>query len=470
MMFSSARIYNNPMTTYSGPSLRSVFHYMMGTPPQESQIYGILKNSVENTAQNREILLWGDPVPISFALMTAYTVSLGMKPKSQNKQAIEIINGFNDRINHGNQTIEDLYTHSYTDMASQYGSYWRILHDRDMEYGVDIARLDTLTLTKRREDRKGWEALVQRAPESIERYYSKAAFYNHLKNRAAMVNPTGYGQDDHEEGPHEAMERFVVIPNEPDILLEFEFFRRPLIAPVLDYLIYKRWILWFMRNYSERFWSPNRIGFVGDPAGGMMPDDPEVMKKQRDDLLDGLVQLRTFGAMATAGYNRIEELGKNTAKSSQVYVDFINLLDKQTMYALGGSMGQRDASGNELATSRTLQEGWLRFVLGIRARYARRLKRFYRKVLLPANGIKLGYNELKLVFSPVNMTGTLDLVKAIREAQDGMLFENVNEPRSILAEIWEQIDDVDSTAAERMRNDYMELYKPNVPQPNQATA
>ncbi|PNX48822.1 MAG: hypothetical protein BV459_01520 [Thermoplasmata archaeon M11B2D] len=447
-----------------------MFEYILSTPPAESQIYGLLKNSIKDTAQNREILLWGDPVPISFALQTAYTVSQGMKPKSSNKQAIEIINGFNDRINHGNQTIEDAFTHSYTDMCSQYGSYWRILHDNDMEYKIDLARLDPLTLTRRKESRKGWEAIVQRGVEDVHRFYSKEAFYAHLKENASQVGFGGYGMDDHEEGYHMSTERLVVIPNEPDILLEFEFFKRPLIAPVLDYLLYKRWILWFMRNYSERFWSPNRIGFVGDPQGGMMPNDPEEMKKQRDDLLGGLVQLRAFGAMATAGYNRVEELGKNTAKSSQVYVDFINLLDKQTMYSLGGSMGQRDASGNELATSRILQEGWLRFVLGIRSRYARRLKRFYRNVLLPANGIRLPYKDLKLVFSPINLTETLDLVRAIREAQDGILFENVNEPRAILAEIWEQIDEVDSTAANRMKNDYMELYKKNVPQSNQAFA
>jgi hypothetical protein len=442
----------------------------MKTPPTESQIYGILKNSVKNTAGNREILLWGDPVPISFAQMTAYTVSQGMKPKSSNGQAIETINEFNDRINNGNQTIEDLFTHSYTDMTSQYGSYWRILHDRDMEYGIDIGRLDPLTLTKRKESRRGWEAVMQRGYEDVERFYSQAAWYNHLKERAAQMSATGHGQDDRDEGLSPAKERMVVIPNKPDILLEFEFFKRPLIAPVLDYLLYKRWILWFMRNYSERFWSPNRIGFVGDPQSGMFPNDPGQMKSQRDDLLGGLVQLRAFGAMATAGYNRVEELGKNTAKSSQVYVDFINLLDKQTMYALGGSMGQRDASGNELATSRALQEGWLRFVLGIRARYSRRLKRFYRKVLLPANGISLAYNDLKLVYSPINLTETLDLVRAIREAQDGVLFKDVNEPRAIMAEIWEQIDEVDSATADRMKNDYMELYKPNVPQQNQATA
>lgn len=133
-------------------------------------------------------------------------------------------------------------------------------------------------------------------------------------------------------------------------------------------------------------------------------------------------------------------------------------------------MGQRDASGNELATSRILQEGWLRFILGIRARYARRLKRFYRKVLLPANGITLAYNDLKLVFSPVNLTATYDLVRAIREAQDGMLFKDVNEPRAIMAEIWEQIDDVDDTIAARMKSDYMELNKKNVPIPGQNKA
>jgi hypothetical protein len=219
-----------------------------------------------------------------------------------------------------------------------------------------------------------------------------------------------------------------------------------------------------MRKYSERFWSPFRVGYVGDPKT-YMPTDPEDFKFQRDDLLNSLVYMKNFGSMATAGYNRIEEMGAKTASSSLVYPEYINTINEEIMFALCGSMGQRTAKGNELASGRILEHGFLNHCKAMRGQYRRYLSDFYRNVLLPLNHIKTTTKKLEITFSPIQEEKIFDLVRAVGEANKQCFFKDVNEPREILSSIWDGIGDVDKATATKMRADYMELNKKNAPQP-----
>ena len=458
-MFSSSKVYRNPTTTYNAPVLVDILNQTLRMGSEHQQIFEIFRNLVPDNKNNRAILFWKDPVPVSFSYIEAYTIiGNGIKEvcddPGQREKVHEVIQAFNDRINAQRQTIDDVFTRVTTDNNQHGSSVWRILYTDDSEVNLDLARIDPLTFDKRMDDKKGWECFVQ-APRVVHgTYASKNAFYNAMKlptNIGILPGGTTYPMS-------MVMPNRIVVPNEPEYVLEFEFYERPPISTVLDGLLYKQWILWYMKMYSDRYWSPFKVGYVGDPKT-IFPDDPVMMAKQRDDLLSSLLHMRNFGAMATAGYNRVEEMGKNSAASSEVYPGFVNLIDKQTMYALSGSMGQRDASGNELAVSRTIEQGWLRHNMGLRTRFSRALTDFYVNRLLPANGIKLSRQQLHLSFSPMETPKLVDLMTAIEKGMKSSVFKDVNEPRALLHEIWDNIAEVDEATAAKLNKDFMEMNK-----------
>ena len=450
-MYSLNRIYRNPNSSYNAPALVEILNQVLRMGSENQQIYEVLSKSIPDTKNNRAVLFWRDPVPVSFSYIEAYTIiGNGMKvvcdDPGQRKNVLECIDAFNSRINAQRQTIDDVFTRTTTDNNIFASSLWRILYTDDSEVGLDLARVDQLTIDKASDDKKGWECFVQKPYTINGTYASKNAFYNAMKSWPAV--------------PSTAMilSPKIVIPNEPEYVLEFEFYERPPISTVLDVLLYKQFILWYMKMYSDRYWSPFKVGYVGDPKT-IFPEDPTQMSQQQEDLLLSLINMRTSGAMATAGYNRIEELGKNSAASSEIYPTFVDHLDKQTMYALSGSMGQRDASGSELAVSRTIEAGWLRQNMGKRTRYRRAWEDFYINRLLPTNDIRMSHQQLHLSFSPMETPKLVDLMNAISLGIKSCVFKNRAEPRAVLHEIWDNIGDLDDAMEKKLEKDFMDLNK-----------
>lgn len=450
-MYSLNRIYRNPNSSYNAPALVEILNQVLRMGSENQQIFEVLSKSIPDTKNNRAVLFWRDPVPVSFSYIEAYTIiGNGLKvvcdDPGQRTNTLECINSFNSCINAQRQTVDDVFTRTTTDNNIFASSVWRILYTDDSDVGLDLSRVDQLTIDKAMDDKKGWECFVQKPYTINGTYASKNAFYNSMKawpavpSTAMMLSPK------------------IVIPNEPEYVMEFEFYERPPISTVLDVLLYKQFILWYMKMYSDRYWSPFKVGYVGDPKT-IFPEDPTQMSNQQEDLLMAMINMRNAGAMATAGYNRIEELGKNSAASSEIYPSFVDHLDKQTMYALSGSMGQRDASGSELAVSRTIEAGWLRQNMGKRTRYRRAWEDFYINRLLANNGIKMSHQQLHLSFSPMETPKLVDLMGAISSGIKSCVFKDVNEPRAVLHEIWDNIAEVDDAMAKKLNSDFMELNK-----------
>jgi hypothetical protein len=100
------------------------------------------------------------------------------------------------------------------------------------------------------------------------------------------------------------------------------------------------------------------------------------------------------------------------------------------MYTIFGSMGQRDAGGSELATARELQEGWLRFIKGIRRMYELLLTNFFAYCLLPYHSINdVKPHEIEIDFSPLRLESTQDLMQSIKIGAEVGLWKDTNEMR-----------------------------------------
>jgi len=195
---------------------------------------------ISPTSDNREYAFWNDSVSQSFAIMTAALITGdGLKIRSSNSRAKDLIKEFNENINVNGHSIDDYITRTWIDELVHGNDFWRVAIDKDYETKVDIQRLDPKTLVLLRDNKYGWTKLIQRVP-NYKSYKSKRSFY-----RNASLN-------DYKINTYNAHAREIHIPDEPDVILRNSFFMRPPIAAATHYIVYKRFIMYFMRKYSQR--------------------------------------------------------------------------------------------------------------------------------------------------------------------------------------------------------------------------
>lgn len=387
---------------------------------------------VRNTQDNREYCFWSDSISQSFAYITAATIlGSGLRITCKNQKALDIINGWNREININRKGIEDWVTSTWIDEIVHGHSYWRIELTREHPYGVDIQRLDPKTITKKKDPKYGWVKFIQQVAD-YKSYRSKASFYA----RAGLYN------DLDQIGTYSWRTRAIHIQDEPDVLLRTGFFIQPPIASALHYITYKRYILYFMRKFSQKFWTPFILFLVGDPRTNYYPENPEDMQEQIDDVAEVVPKIVNFGGLVLPGNVRTEELGKNTARASDFYVRVLEALDKQIMWAMYGSMGLRDSSGNELSTQRGVMEGWYQFIQGIRRKYKVALENFYVRCLLPANNVKIQLADLDVGFPPLKVEASEEYMRAVQLGRATGMFKDRNELRKAGQTVWNWLEEL----------------------------
>lgn len=396
-------------------------------PDLKKLYYTMIKPSPSNC----EFAFWNDSISQSFSYITAATIiGDGLRIRSTNEEAQEIIKDFNLEINVAKQSIEDYITHSWIDEVVFGGSFWRVLEQDELKYGIDIARIDPKTLTLRKDPNYGWRKYIQKVP-NFKEFRSKAQFYRKASTRDEL-NLT-YTQSARE----------VHIPDEPNALLRTKFFLKPPIASALHYITYKRWIAYFMRKYSQKHWAPFIIALVGDPKTNYFPADESDMKEKIDYVAEIIPNITNFGGVALPGDTDIKTLDSGTARSADIYVKYMEAMDKQIMMSIFASMGIREASGVEKATQSNLLESFLMFIKGIRRKYEINLERFYVNCLLPKNGIHITMDEMDIDWSPLRLESSLELMKAIQIGVQTGMFRDRNEVRKAGQTVYNWLEKID---------------------------
>lgn len=367
---------------------------------------------------NREYCFWHSSVARSMCTITSATIfGDGLRVRCTNNEAKRVINGWNKEINVNGKSIEDYYDSSWIDEINHAGSFWRVDTFKDLAYKLDIQRLDPKTITKVKDPKYAWQKYVQQIG-NYKAYRSKASFYANA-NKYDNLYDSRYPYSDRE----------IHIPDEPSVLLRTSFFIRPPIAAVAQYIAYKKFILYFMRKYSQRLWTPFILLLAGDPKTNYYPDEGEDMQDAIDDLAEIIPEMVSFGGAALPGNTQIYEVGKGSARNSEVFIHYMEALDKQIMMGIFASMALREASGSELSTSRQLREGFNQFLKGMRRRYANRLTRFYVKALLPAHRIKISMEDIEMDYSPLVSDSAADAMNAVQIGVDTGMFKDRNELR-----------------------------------------
>lgn len=382
------------------------------------------------TADNREYCFWNDSVSQSFGIMTASLITGdGLRIRCNNGNAKALINDFNEEINVKGHSIDDYYTHTWLDELVHGFDTWRIDYNKDYSTKTDIQRLDPKTLTYVDDPTRGWDMYIQKVP-NYKQYRSETSFYRNAGKNDDLGIQFRYNT------------REIRIPIKPDVVIKNSFFLRPPVASATHYMVYKRFILYFMRKYSQNLWTPKLLFMVGNPMSTQYPVDDEDMQQAIDDVAEIIPELTTFSAAAMPGNIMPIEIGKNSIRGSLAFIEYINLLNKEIMMAQFASMGLRDASGNELATSRTLKEIYLQFIQGIRKKYSHSLEIFYRKALCKINGIHLSPGDINIEHSPLKFEPTQEYMSGIDLALKAGVFKDRNEVRKAAQTIWSWIEEL----------------------------
>lgn len=411
-----------------------VFDYPLNTTNIDPALRKLKHVMIKPTPENCEYSFWNSSVAQSFGIITAATIiGDGLRIRSKNDEAKSLVEDFFLNINVRRHSIEDYITHTWLDELCHAGSYFRVDVDKKYDYNIDIQRLDPRSLRRVEDKHYGWQLFLQKVPR-YKTYRSKTQFYRNAGNDEASLQ-TQIGWKD------------VEIPDEPNRLLRTNMFIRPPIASAVHYIAYKRWIVWFMRKYSQKHWAPFLIAMVGDPMTNYFPDGPIEMEQALSNVQELLPKIQNFGGVALPGDTSIKALDTGTAKSSEIYTNYINTLDKQIMMSIFASMGLREASGIEKSTQAQLRNMFLQFLKGIRRKYEITLERFIVEALCPANNISVSYDEIDLDWSPLKMEGSLDLMKAVQIGSQIGMFETRDELRKAGQVVWNWLDPLNSNEA-----------------------
>jgi hypothetical protein len=385
---------------------------------------------IKNTAPNREFAFYNDSISqtmteITSAVMVGNGPHISIDHKLHGKEALEIIEDWNMEINVNGRTVEDYMRSVWFDEIVHADSFWRVAIDRKLyENRVDIQRIDPKTITKVKDPKKGWRALIQTVP-NYKSYRTEAQFYkNVVKDRIYLLPLDIVGN----KGSRYKLD--IMIPDKPNVVLRTSYFIKPPVGSILHFITGKRWTFYFMRKFAQKHWAPFLVALIGDPNSNFYPDEPEAMNEAIEYVQKILPKISNWGGVALPGIINLKTLDTQSAKSAQIYRDAIELYNKEIMWGLYASMAQRDASGNEQSTQRGILDAFYTFLETMRRKYSNTLTRFYSKCLLPAWGIRdIKQKDIKTEYDPLKKTGYLEIAQAIERLNTIGLFKDDIEAR-----------------------------------------
>lgn len=424
----------------------------------DAEFKKIEKMSAEDNPRNREFAYWNESIAQSLGRISVMQIiGDGLKIRcDKNKKAEEIIDNWNRSINVRREPIEKFIHDSWIDNLIHAKSYYRILRNPDLEYKIDIQRLDPKTIEIQEDPKYGYRAFIQKVGD-YKAHRSEYAFYRNVVTdleKGVVRDPMGrvmYSSAD----PVAQKTKNVVIQDKPYTIIFTSFFKKAPVATVMKYIAYKQVIALLMRKYAQKHLAPFILAFIGDKDH--YPENPKEMQEAIDYASQQLQKIVSFGGGAFPGNVDVKPLETNTARSSEIFVLYMDAMNKEIMWGLHSSMSLRQAAGRELATSQTIKEGEYQFMKGIRRLYELKLTNFYANCLLPANGIKdLRPIDIDIEYSPLRVHQPQELAQAITMLRQAGVFKDKNELRKATAPLFGFLKDLDNSLNKILTKDMLD--------------
>lgn len=380
---------------------------------------------INPTPENCDWGFWNESTGQSYAYMVAaMLVGKGFTVRCTKKSIADkvekLIKKFNNNINLSGENIFDYLRDEWFDNIVHGRSAWRILRTSESPVGVVIDRIDPVTLNMIQHPEMGYKMFIQRSMTYRTNYSSADDFYeNYDPMSPPIMEPV-----------------WVKIPIDPSVIIHTKHFHQAPIRAALKYIIYKLWILKFMKKYAQKHWAPLLIGGIGIP-GKFVPRKKD-MKLISDKLEKVFANIHNFSSLTLPGYVNVQSFEPSGGgRAAEIYVHYIDMLDRQIMFTLFGSMATRDASGRTHATQRGIREDQFMFLTGVQARRARDLSVFYAEVLCKENGIdNCSPEDLHFEWSPLIHTPWDVLTQGIMNMVDVGVMSDKSEARDLLRTLY----------------------------------
>ena len=414
----------------------------------------ILANQCENTPVNNEVCFWIDSVLASFTQIIASTVIGGeVRVTTGNDKADEVINKFNEHINVLGDHIEDFMRVCIFDNIMHAKSIWRITDGvvdpvPELASRIDLQRLPLTTLDEKRDVISGWRKYVQNMTTN----YAFRAYKDFLQlNFSGNYLTTQAG--------------YLSIPVDPRVIIEVSFFERPPMAALNELVVIKRWVLWFLKKYAEKMWSPVRIGKVGDSKNNWMPNNEKQMDDEIERLSHEMTKLKNFTSIALPGYDSVETV--ELKNNGQIFLDTIKMLDEQLMFGIMGSMSMRE-SGTSTKAATLFDENLVHVLEMMRHELVSHLRLFYVMNLL-TDFPDVKRDDIQFHFPPLR-TATIDSIcKSTETLAKIGVFKDMNEMRKAAGVAFPFLSEQELTAEEMGKQEDLFVLLNAPSQPDETT-
>lgn len=409
----------------------------------DNDLLKIIQASIEDNAYNNQACFWIDSLCQSFAYIIIYTI-IGDKifvDVKDNDEAGEKIRKWNNKTNILGDTVEDIIIDAFIDNINHAQSMWRIAKKIPQfeEQLVDVQRIPMESLEEIRDPIYGWRKWkqIQDAQTSYKTYK------DFLKENVMKLRDV----------PNE-----VIIPDHPGVIMRFSFFRRPPMASVSHFIVYKRWIYWFLRKYAEKMWAPTRMAFVGDPRTNFYPSNPFQMKAELTTVNNILVKLRNFSTATFPGHTRVET--SDPGSHGDIYLKYIDKLNEEIMFGLYGSMGVRSATQTFKANN-TADQSVVNVMRGIRREIEIGLSNFYVTNIVP----EADKDDIVFTWPTLRTVNAVEISKAIEVLSTFGVFKDARERRKIASLIFSElaIEKITDEEAKRLDAEKILLTAPSQP-------
>jgi hypothetical protein len=301
-------------------------------------------------------------------------------------------------------TIEDLFMDTWTDNIIHADSFFRPWKTSEVKSGTDFSRVDPIQMREYKHPETGYTLFLQTgntwSDDTLRTKTYKKFFKNFPITGIVLAN-----------------KRVIVkIPNKIDKIVRFKYFKRPPMGPLVTLVVYKKWILWYMKKHSQKYWAPYTVAYLGDKD--YMPAAWE-MNKYGAKLRTELPKMYNFSGNVLPGWIRLEQLQSTSKGDAVIYPSYIELLDKQILNGLFGSMTQREGNTASGITKREVNRSWLMFCWYIRSQFERIIKPFLAEVLCDG-GVEV--EEITFEWSPLVVDSPIDVASAVeRFSASGIL-------------------------------------------------
>ncbi|MHA1368132.1 MAG: hypothetical protein ACTSRA_00265 [Promethearchaeota archaeon] len=360
---------------------------------QDEEIRRLKRHLIKKTPQNLSWAFWEDDTAQAFAMVITYTIigdGIRVRPrkdglKKKKKEKLErIIDDFNNNINERGEDVYDIIHQAVIGNVIHGKQLFKKVFRKDPYTGkeyLSLYEIDMRTISELVNPIHGYRKFVQDHYINEElRDIDRKTF---METYDPFINP----EDKKVINMGIARHRVPVYDNE---VLFFKFYKKPPMRSIVDLIVYKKWIYYFMKQAAKVRGVPPPVITVGNQQSHPTSRDyPKYLKRAAQ--IGG--KLKNWDALSMPWNWAVQWMEGGRPFDFTPHLQFIN---RRIVFSLLGSISLLEGASGELH-GHVIETVWLRVISAFRRKIARVLEKCYNEVL-KMNGIN---EEVVIEWTPL---------------------------------------------------------------------